>query len=95
MAWDQRVEVDEPREAIGDALGDAADDVAVERVADEHDVVERFGLEVCYDVGNPRAEVDGGVVEVRTIAGAGEGDGMWVMAGRAQERGDARPCAGS
>lgn len=87
----RRVEVDEPGKAAGRPVGDAGEDARAERVTDERHVLELLGLEVGDDVGDPRGEVDAGVVEVGAIAGPGEGDGVRVVA-RVPEKGrDARP----
>ncbi len=64
-------------------------------MADEHHVVQLLGLDVRDDIGDPRAQIKGGVGEVRAVPRAGEVQRVDVVAGPRQRGRDARPGPGA
>ncbi len=58
VAEDERIEIDEGFDSLGDAVRRARDDAAAVRVAAEHDVGELLPTNQVHDVGDMRVESD-------------------------------------
>jgi hypothetical protein len=68
----ERVDVQEPRDPVRDAVGDRGDDHAAVALPDEHDIVEVVELEVLEHVLDVRPEVDGRRGEMTALAEPGQ-----------------------
>src|SRR5689334_4079115 len=92
MTGDERIEIDEVRDAVGDMLERARDDEAAIGESDQHDLVQILVEDVVHDVADMRAEADLRAGEMNALADAGQA-GARHFVSRGAEQGPHMPKA--
>jgi hypothetical protein len=86
VARHEGVEVHEPGDPLGGAVGDDGRDHAAVAVADQHHVAQVLEVQHGQDVGDMRLEVELGTCEVAALAEAGVGRREELVTSLAQQR---------
>jgi len=84
VSRDDRIEIDQPSDSCGGAVGRRADDYPAVAMSDQHDVGEIFGLEYRHDVRDVGVQADLSRREVRALPEAGQRRGVDVGPARLQ-----------